>query len=66
MTINDVLAEVERIRIKAANDEIAHGMEDDLHQNVLRAIADGTCDDPAGCARAVLTTQDISFGRWYA
>jgi len=41
-------------------------MEDSLHQDVLAAIGNGTCDDPAACARAALITLGIDFARWCA
>jgi len=64
LTVEEVLSEVERIRSIARDDEVAHSFEDGLHQRVLLAISTGTCADPAGCARAALTTRDIDFDRW--
>jgi hypothetical protein len=66
MNIEDVELRVENIRERAGDDEVAHGMEDDLHQDVLRAIAAGTCSDPVGCAASALKTCDIDFARWCA
>ena len=66
MTVEEVLARVEGIRAVASDDEVAHGREDDLHRDVLQAIAMGACADPAGCAKAALTTGDIEFARYYA
>jgi len=43
MTLKDVQDRVARIDATADDNEIAHVMEDDLHTDVLRAIADGTC-----------------------
>ena len=57
---------VEKIRAERGDPEAAHGMEDALHQSVLAAIADGTCDQPQECARIAMTTRDIDFSRWYA
>lgn len=63
MTVDDVNAEVERIRAMAGDYETAHGAEDMLHQAVLKAIAQGDCDDPVECARVALTTEEIEFDR---
>jgi hypothetical protein len=44
-----------------------HHSEDQLMQAVLQAIADGTAEDPAGMARAVLKTFDNEDAtRWWA
>jgi hypothetical protein len=66
MKIAEIEARVMAILEAASDDEAAHGMEDALHQDVLRAIADGKCDDPAGCAKAALGTRRIEFARWCA
>lgn len=66
LTVEDVKARVEEIRRIAVDDEVAHSTEDDLHQNVLSAIAEGSCDDPAACAKEALKTRDIKFARWCA
>lgn len=67
-TPEEVASQVEAIRAAAYDDddEKAHCMEDDLHQDVLRAIALGECTDPATCARIALATVDIKFSRWHA
>ncbi len=67
LTVADVTAEVERIRAMRFDDEMAHNAEDELHQRVLAAIADGnTGDPPAVLAREALKTRDIEFARWCA
>ena len=66
LTLDIVLGEVQQIRERSGDDEVAHRREDWLHQEVLKAIADGKCADPAACAAAALTTLDIDFERWYA
>ena len=48
------------------DDEKAHALEDELHQAVLKAIADGTCEDPRMCAAQALKTLEIPFARWCA
>lgn len=45
------------------DDDVVHGKADDLHQEVLRAIAAGA-RNPKGLAAAALKTEDIGFARW--
>ena len=66
MNVNEVKQLVLDIRASANDDEAAHGMEDALHKQVLQAIADGWCDNPAECAAAALETKHITFARWCA
>lgn len=66
MTVEEIERRVEAIRDSAGDDEVAHGMEDRLRHDVLEAIANRKCDDPAECAGAVLRTTDIDFQRWCA
>jgi hypothetical protein len=66
MTIQEVQRRLEEIRAVAHDDEMAHSSEDSLHQDVLTAIASGSCVDPAACAKAALTSNDILFSRWCA
>jgi len=66
LTVADVAVRVQRIRSMAGDDEVAHGEEDLLHQDVLTAIANGRCEDVRGCARAALETVKINFARWCA
>ena len=57
---------LEYIRRSAADDESAHGMEDNLFRAVLSAIAEDRCDDPKQCAALALTSEEIDFARWCA
>lgn len=70
MSEDEVLKRVEAIAAQEHasgvwDDETAHGMEDALWADVLRAIAAGDADAPA-LARAALTTQEMNFSRWTA
>lgn len=65
MTYDEVTTEVIRIRQMAGDPETAHSAEDDLHQGVLAAIANGA-ENPATLAKAALATKDIEFPRWCA
>lgn len=66
MNVNTIKARIAEITalVLARDDKVAHGKEDALYQDVLRAIARGSCTDPRACAKLVITTQDLSFGRW--
>lgn len=66
MNITDVKKLVKEIEETPGDDEIAHSCEDALYSDLLQSIADGSCDDPAGCAREALKTAEIDFHRWYA
>lgn len=65
LTVKEVIRRVEEIRAIAVDDEVAHGREDDLHQDVLRAIAAGA-SNPVGLASCALETTHIEFSRWCA
>ncbi|WP_303985888.1 hypothetical protein [Niallia circulans] len=65
MTVDDVMKRVEDIRqvAEAEDDETAHGMEDELYAEVLKAIANGV-DNPEKLATEALKTLEIEFSRW--
>ncbi|QNH48712.1 MULTISPECIES: hypothetical protein [unclassified Bacillus (in: firmicutes)] len=65
MTVDDVQKRVEAIRQAAFDDETAHGMEDELYTEVLKAIANGA-DNPEKLAAEALKTEKIEFSRWYS
>lgn len=72
MKVKDVEMRVQRIREIAADDESAHGEEDQLHQDVLAEIVrqgkepeDGA-SSPFALAEAALKTVEIEFARWCA
>lgn len=68
MTVEDVQRRLATIRTYAlkGDHEAAHSCEDSLNEDVLLAIADGRCVDPAGVAREALRSSDIEFNRWCA
>jgi hypothetical protein len=66
VTVDEVEAEVARIRAMAADDEAAHSAEDDLWHRVLETIASGQGDTPWRLAKAALKTKEIEFQRWCA
>lgn len=61
-TIARRLAEIHEVR---GDDEAAHGLADDLHQEVLAAIAAGA-PDAGVLAAAALRTETLGFARWCA
>lgn len=65
MIVADVTEGVEKMRAMAADSEAAHAQEDRLRAAVLRAIANGRCDDPQACAAEALETDKIRFTRCY-
>lgn len=66
MTVADVTTRAKNIELVAGDFEVAHSDEDDLHHDVLKAIADGNCDNPAALAKEALKTLDIEFPRYCA
>ena len=66
VTAADVAEMVQAVRDVADDPETAHGREDLVWLAVLHAIAGGTADDPAACAREAVMTITVDFPRWYA
>lgn len=66
MTLDEIAKQIDAIARMAGDPENAHWAEDNLHQAVLAAIADGSAEKPAECAKLALTTLSIEFSRWYA
>ena len=66
MEIEEVKRRVAEIASCSGDPEAAHSMEDDLHRDVLRVIADRSCKDPAAFAKAALATLALDFPRWCA
>jgi hypothetical protein len=65
MTLEYVAAQVAAIRQAAGDFEVAHAWEDELREDVLKAIASGA-PDAAKLAREVLKTSEIKFARYTA
>jgi hypothetical protein len=65
MTVAEINERVQQIKDKASDPETAHSAEDQLHDDVLQAIADGA-DNPRELAAAALATLKIEFPRWCA
>ena len=66
MTEAEIEKRVANIAAMVDDDEAAHSEEDALHRDVLMAIAEGCCEDPAACARAAMKTATLDFARWCA
>ena len=66
MTPQEVRDRVDRIRDEKGDPELAHGAEDSLWADVLKAIAAGAKGRSRDLATEALKTKDISFGRWCA
>ncbi|WPO70209.1 hypothetical protein [Streptomyces sp. KN37] len=65
MDVSHVEDRVKEIANVAADDERAHGLEDDLHCDVLEVIAETSRDPHArALAAAAIKTAKIEFERW--
>lgn len=64
MKLEDITAEVERIKSISDNDEAAHGAEDMLRWQFIAYVAE--CEHPelSNMAKEILKTDDIEFERW--
>ena len=62
---HDRIAEISAAALEG-DDEKAHGLEGNLHVNVLDAIAKGTCWRPRLCAAIASSSKKIDFQRWDA
>lgn len=65
MTVDEVIKRIQEIIANADDCERAHGMEDQLREDVLQAINDG-CGDYRTIAGLALSTRNIPFTRYYA
>jgi hypothetical protein len=66
MTVEEIEDRVAMIADAAGDPEDAHEKEDRLFRDVLRAITERECADPAACAAAALRSCAIPFPRWCA
>lgn len=67
LSVDEVEAEVERIGTMSRDYEAAHGAEDSLYEDVLKAIAKGCNQFHAQkLAKAALKTKKLSFPRYTA
>lgn len=65
MSITDIQRRILAIEAASDDPERAHQMEDDLHFDVLCAIAGGA-PNPMALATAVLESSELDFPRWCA
>ena len=65
LTVADVKREISHIKraVNGLDYEAAHVLEDKLHQEVLRSIANGKVVDSKACAKAALSTLRLRFSR---
>lgn len=70
LTMKEVRRRIEDIRASAGDPEGAHGMQDELYLDVLKAVAASGWvaqrDRAVRLAQAVLVVEDIEFPRWMA
>lgn len=48
------------------DDERQHSFEDYLFLVFTESIAEGRCENPVECAKALLKVKDLDFARWCA
>ncbi len=65
LTTEDIARRLAAIHAARDDDEVAHGLTDDLHLDVLATIAAGAPDAPL-LAAAALRTETVRFRRWCA
>jgi hypothetical protein len=65
ITLEEVEAAIVRIKGKANDPEVAHGLEDKLYLDVIVAISLGA-KNPKKLAEAALKCSEIKFPRWCA
>ncbi len=68
LTINEIkerLKTIKRIAEEDNDDEVAHSREDELYQDVLKAISEGH-PNAIELAKLALTSSNITFCRWCA
>lgn len=61
--VKEYLAFIEEI---SGDDERAHIMEDNIYFAVIKAIAEGRCENITQCCVEVIKCEDIEFSRWHA
>lgn len=57
---------IKTIEAKKDDSEMAHGMEDALHEKFIRYVADNGNQKLSAMAKEILKTDKIPFGRWCA
>jgi hypothetical protein len=65
LTAEDIAHRLAAIHAVQDDDEVAHGLADDLHRHVLASIAAGAPDAQL-LAAAALRTETLGFARWCA
>lgn len=67
MSIKDIQNRIQKIKDCAGDDEVAHGLEDDLNQDFIEYVSHTPYDnDLAEKAKLVLSVGEIRFARWCA
>lgn len=66
MTVADIEARVEAIKPMIYDGEKAHTMQDELYEDVLKAISERNCVHAQECAKTALKVKKLDFSRWYS
>jgi hypothetical protein len=64
VNLTEIRERLAQIDSSKRDPEVAHGQEDRLFADVLRAVAEGTAGPDE--AREALKAEEIRFPRWYA
>jgi len=60
------VAKIAEERDDPLGSEIAHCSADELYENVLRHIANGTAEDPQQCASEAIKVKELEIVRYYS
>lgn len=66
MDLPEIEARIKKIKEKAGDDEIAHGLEDDLYGDFVKYVSEKGNKKLSEMAKAILETKNIGFARWCA
>lgn len=65
LTLEEIKIRIQEIKDISYDNEKAHGYEDQLREDILKAISEGA-ENAQEMAKLALSTNDIKFSRWYA
>lgn len=69
MTLDQIKLLIGKFHVVATSEhdfELAHILEDEIHEKVLQAIADEICEDDIEAAKLALSTKNVKYQRYYA
>lgn len=66
MEFKDISQKINKIKETSDDDEMAHGLEDELYKEFIKSIAEGKVEYIQEKAKMILIVQHINFSRWCA